>query len=438
MKNVIKSIAAGSPAAGTIAAPGDVLRKINGHEIGDILDYKYYSYNANLMIELTGAGDKLKVVRLRKPEGEDLGLEFDTFLMDKERSCANKCIFCFIDQLPEGMRETLYYKDDDVRLSFLQGNYVTLTNLTQNDIERIIKLRISPLNVSVHSLDPELRAHMLGIKNGAAGIRSLKTLASAGTTLNCQIVCCPYVNDGAQLVKTLQGLFALGDSIKSVSVVPVGLTKHRQGLAKLRPYNRDLALETVKTVRRFGEMSLRKLGKRLFFCADELYIKAGLRLPSNEHYEDYPQLENGVGMMRLFITEFMDELNNTPRSSSDGVETGSSFTVATGTASAGYLSKLIMTAAVKYGRIQGKIRPIRNDFFGSGVSVSGLVTGNDMIDQLKGNDLGSRLLIPINMLKHGEEIFLDDVTVSDLSQALGVPVRIVKQDGADFFRAILE
>ena len=432
MASKIKSIADGTPACGTIIRAGDVLRRINGHAIGDVLDYTFYTYDSRLILELWGADGGLKLVRLEKPEGLDIGLEFDTYLMDRERSCANKCVFCFIDQLPKGMRKTLYYKDDDVRLSFLQGNYVTLTNLSRADIERIIKLRVSPINVSVHTLDPKLRAFMLGIKNGEAGLGPLRRLAEAGITLNCQIVCCPGINDGARLERTLKGLYALGGSINSVSVVPVGLTKHRQGLARLNPFDKERAYETVKTVERFGKICLGKRGSRVFHCADELYIKAGLELPPHENYEDYPQLENGVGMMRLFTKQFMDELTNT-----EETEGGERFSIATGTAAARFLSKLLMTASGKYGKIPGKVYAIRNDYFGGGVTVSGLITGSDIIAQLKSKELGARLLLPINMLKHGEEVFLDDVTVEELSKELGVKVRIVKQNGADFLKAML-
>jgi len=301
MNALVKTITPGSPASMSIITPGDTLRKINGNKISDVLDYQYYSYDSRLLLELTGAYGKLKLVKISKPEGVDIGLEFDSFLMDKERSCANNCIFCFIDQLPGGMRDTLYYKDDDVRLSFLHGNYVTLTNLSNIDIERIIKLRISPINVSVHTLDPELRVFMLGTVKSKAGIDALKALSRAGIMLNCQIVCCPGINDGPELIKTIEGLIELGSGARSVSIVPVGLTKHRQGLTELRPFDKELALQTVLQVEHYGEKCLKEHDSRLFFCADELYMMAGLRLPPYEFYEDFPQLENGVGMMRLFI-----------------------------------------------------------------------------------------------------------------------------------------
>ena len=431
MNAVVKSIIPDTPAARTIIAPGDVLRKINGIAVGDVLDYKYLSYDRRLLIELSGADGKIKLVRIRKPEGPEPGLVFDTYLMDKQRSCANKCVFCFIDQLPGGMRDTLYYKDDDVRLSFLHGNYVTLTNLSDNDIKRIASYRVGPINVSVHTLDPALRAYMLGIKNGAGGIDALKTLADAGIVLNCQIVCCPGINDKQELSKTMSGLMELGSSINSVSVVPVGLTKHRQGLANLRPFDGKRAYETVARVERFGEKCLKTRGERVFFCADELYITARLRLPPHVFYEDYPQLENGVGMTRLLITQFQRAIKKpkTPNYKP--------FSIATGVAAFEYLTNLLKMVTKRYGKIKGKVFSIRNDFFGESITVSGLITGRDIIAQLKGRDIGSRLLIPINMLRSGENVFLDDMTVSDVSDDLGVPIRVVGPDGADLFDAFM-
>ena len=433
MNAVVKSIMPDSPAAGTIIAPGDVLCKINGVKIGDVLDYKYSSYDARLALELKSAGGKLKLVRMRKMPGEDLGLVFETYLMDKERSCANQCIFCFIDQNPKGMRKTIYYKDDDVRLSFLQGNYITLTNLSRQDVERIVKLRISPVNISIHTMNPGLRAYMLGNKDGGGGIEILRELSQAGVKVNCQIVCCPGINDGENLKETVKGLIALGRGINSVSVVPVGLTKHREKLTPLRPLDKELARQIIKMVSFYGEVCLRRRGFRVFYCADELYLKAGIALPPDDFYEEYPQLENGVGMMRLFISEFEQELEeiNNPKLQ------GGAFTVATGIAARKHLTKLLEMANEKCGNISGTVCGIRNDFFGESVTVSGLVTGRDLISQLQGQNLGSRLLIPRNMLKHGEDIFLDDTGVSDVSEALGVFIRVVKQDGADLLRAFL-
>ena len=435
---VVKAIASDSPVSKTIVTPGDILRRINGCAIGDVLDYKYLSYDNRLLLELTDPGGKIKLVRLKKPEGADLGLEFDAFLMDKQRSCANKCIFCFIDQLPAGMRPTLYHKDDDLRLSFFQGNYVTLTNLSQQDIERIVRLRVSPINVSIHTLNPRLRAYMLGTRNGDAGISAFRTLADAKIMLNCQIVCCPGINDGAELSRTIEGLMELGGCINSVSVVPVGLTKHRQGLLPIRAFSRGLAFKTVRQVGKYGEICLNRRGSRVFFCADELYIKAGLKLPPHRYYEEYPQLENGVGMMRLFISEFecAKRIEN-PEERSMRLANGDPkpFSIATGVAASKYLTNLLKTATEKYGNINGMVHAVRNRFFGDGVTVSGLITGGDIIAQLKNRDLGSRLLIPQNMLRNGENVFLDDVTVVEVSETLGLPIRVVKQDGADLLCA---
>jgi len=441
MNAIVKSLSPGSPAAGTIIKPGDVLRKINGIVINDVLDYEFYSYDSCLLLEFAGPAGKIKLVRLQKPEGMDPGIEFETYLMDKERCCANKCIFCFIDQLPRGMRKTLYYKDDDFRLSFLQGNYVTLTNLSDNDIERIIKQRISPVNVSLHTLDPGLRSYMLGRKSPKEtdrGIKAFQTLIKAGITINCQIVCCPGVNDGWELSKTIEGLITSGTCINSVSIVPVGLTKHRSGLPELQPFDRHLALQTVRQVEHYGKKCLKTRGSRVFYCADELYMMAQLDLPDNDFYEDYPQLENGVGMMRLFITEFEEELKSKSKAGVPHFEVEPAvYSIVTGALGRQYLTKLSKIITARYDTMVCNVYAVRNEFFGESVTVSGLVTGSDIITQLKDKVQGSKLLIPQNMLRSGEETFLDDITVTELSGTLGVPVRIVKQDGADLVHALL-
>jgi len=401
-----------------------------------------------LVLELAASNGKIKLVWLGKPEGLDLGLEFESYLMDNERHCANKCIFCFIDQLPEGMRETLYYKDDDVRLSFLQGNYVTLTNLSEKDIKRIIKLRISPINISIHTLNPKLRSYMLGGEKGGKAIEYIRALAKAGIKLNCQIVCCPGINDGWRLSRTIENIIRLGSCIKSVSIVPVGLTKHRQGLTELSPFNRVLALQTIRRVEKYGRKCLKNRGSRVFYCADELYMMAGLKLPPDGFYEDYPQLENGVGMMRLFITEFEIAMKSARKVSPEENKTAGNiktFSIATGALAYKYLTNLLKMITEKYDTISCDVYAIRNDFFGESVTVSGLVTGSDIITQLKGKNLGSKLLIPQNMLRDtgvskctdDEDVFLDGVTVSELSKTLGVPVYAVKHDGADLLKAIL-
>jgi len=454
MNAAIKSIIPGSPAAESDIAVGDLLIKINGRVIVDVLDYKFLSYDEDLTLELLGADKMRKLVRISKAEGADLGLEFDTFLMDKERSCANKCIFCFIDQNPPGMRETIYYKDDDMRLSFLQGNYITLTNLSKTDVKRIIRLRISPINVSIHTMEPKLRELMLGNKNAGASIEILRELAHAGILMNLQIVCCPGVNDKAHLQATIKSIIALGERVNSVSVVPVGLTKHRQGLFDLKAVDRDEARSIIRLVMHYSGWCLRDRDSRVFYCADELYIKAGLKLPADELYENYPQLENGVGMMRLLITEFEDELerltsrepkrneelfqsDSARNHADDGRPARHSFSVATGFAARKYLTNLLKLAKEKYDIMNGTVYGIRNDFFGDSVTVSGLVTGGDLVKQLYGQSLGSRLLIPQNMLRHGQTVFLDDMTLDDVSAKLRIPIRVVKQDGADLLSAFL-
>ena len=429
MGSVVKSVDVQSPAHKAGVRAGDTLLKIDGHEISDVLDYLYYSYDKKLVLELLSADGKMKKLRLSKKEGADAGLEFESYLMDNPRACCNRCVFCFVDQLPRGMRSTLYFKDDDARLSFLQGNYVTLTNLSEKEVQRIIDLKISPINVSVHSTDEELRSYLLGTKKGADGLRSLKRLAEAKITLNCQIVCCPGINDGENLMKTMRDLAEMFPSVQSVSIVPVGLTGHREGLENLRPFDKCGAEKLIADITAFSDECLEKFGTRMFFCADELYIAADMELPSDEFYEDYPQLENGVGMMRLLITEFESELQEPMLA--DGAE----FSVATGVAAANYLTNLLYIANKECDIISGKVFGIRNEFFGETINVAGLVTGSDIISQLSGKNLGSRLLISRNMLRQGENVFLDDITVEELSEKLGVPVRVVEQDGGDLLHA---
>ena len=430
MKEIIKSIEAGSPADNRRISPGDRLVSVNGHEINDVLDYKFHTYDEKLVLELEKPGGRRKKVHLRKPEGMDIGLNFDSYLMDRARSCANKCLFCFVDQLPDGMRSTLYFKDDDARLSFLQGNYITLTNLVPREVQRIIDLHVSPINVSVHATDPELRSLLLGNKNGGRGLEIMKRFSDAGIVMNCQIVCCPGLNDGAQLEKTMEDLTQMYPQVASVSIVPVGLTMHRQGLYALTPFDREKALETVKQVEEYSLKCLENYSSRIFFCADELYLKAGLPLPEDEFYEEYPQLENGVGLMRLLITEFDSALGYAEKGDY------TDFSVATGVSAAPFIEKLVRKAENMSPEIHGRVYPIENDFFGHTIDVAGLVTGGDIIKQLSGKELGERILIPRNMLRQGEGVFLDDVTVDELSARLGVPVRIVEQDGGDLADAV--
>ena len=427
-KTVITSVDRKSPADRRGVKAGETLKKVNGHDIVNVLDYKFYTYEPELTLTLEKDG-VTREVAVSKEEGEELGLNFETYMMDSPRSCANRCIFCFVDQLPKGLRETLYFKDDDARLSFLMGNYITLTNLTPREAQRIIDLHISPINISVHATEPELRCKLLGHKNAGAGIDLMKRFAAAGIQMNCQIVSCPGINDGEHLQRTLDDLAAMHPGVNSVSVVPVGLTKHREGLYPLEPYTEETASAVVDLVEAFAEKCLKELGTRLVWCSDEFYIQAGRAIPEDEYFEDYTQLENGVGMLRLLRTEFdsayalAEETEAMP------------FSIACGVAAAPYMAEIVDKAAGKC-HTKGKVYPIENHFFGTTITVSGLVTGGDLIDQLRGKELGERLLIPVNMLRHGQDVFLDDVTLAQVEEALGVPVQPVNQDGFDLCDAI--
>ena len=411
MYNTISSVDADCPLAGKVL-PGDELLFVNRHEIRDVLDYKYWTYDRKLLLEFRDAGK----IRVRKEEGQDLGLNFETYLMDRPTGCANRCVFCFVDQLPRGMRSTLYFKDDDARLSFLTGNYITCTNLSARELQRICDLRVSP----------ELRARLLGKPRGREIMDVLRRFADAGIFMDCQIVTVPGWNDGDALTRTMEDLASLHPNVNSVSVVPVGLTRHREGLTPLTPFDRETALRCVKQVEDFAEKCYVNYGSRLFFCSDELYLKAGLPLPEDEYYEGYPQLENGVGMLRLQETEFTEALEaEADHSPAPG------FSVATGMAAAPFLRSLAEKAGADC-----TVYPVPNDFLGHTIDVAGLLTGGDIIRHLRGKDLGARLLLPMTMLRHGEGVFLDDLTPADLERELGVPVVPVEVDGAKLLAAM--
>ncbi|MDR1132048.1 MAG: DUF512 domain-containing protein [Oscillospiraceae bacterium] len=431
MSSVIAKIEKHSPLLHK-ARVGDRLVSINGRRIEDVLDYKFFSYDKRLEVVLEDASGKRHTVTVRKHAAEDLGLDFETYLMDKARACRNHCVFCFIDQLPPGLRKSLYFKDDDARLSFLTGNYITLTNLSERELQRIIDLRISPINVSVHATDPELRARLLGNPDAARGYALLKRLAGGGITMNCQIVCCPGLNDGAALSQTMRELAALYPQVSSVSVVPVGLTKFRRQLRALRPFDRAGAAETLDRIDAFGDRCLQKYGSRIFFASDEFYLSAERAIPADDYYEDYAQLENGVGLLRLLETEFLSALEY-ESGKSDGVP----FSIATGVSAAPFLSKLLVTAVRKYGKIDGRVYAIVNEFFGHTINVAGLVTGRDLIAQLRGKPLGRRLLIPRCMLREGEGVFLDDVTVAQAEAELGVALIPIASGGGALLSAML-
>ena len=429
MSTVITSIDRRSPAERAGVHIGEKLLAIGGRPVEDVLDYRFFGYDRDPELELEAPDGSRRKVRVKKPEAEELGLGFETYLMDEPRPCSNHCLFCFVDQMAPGCRETLYFKDDDARLSFLMGNYITLTNLSPREAQRIIDLRISPINVSVHATDPKLRSALLGNRAGAESLEIMKRFGAAGIVMNGQIVLCPGWNDGEQLQRTMEDMAAWG--FASCSVVPVGLTKHREGLAKLRGVDRETAREVIDQVEAYGKKCLERFGTRMFFCSDELYIRAERPLPEEEYYEEYVQIENGVGLLRSLISEFEAGLRL-----EDGPVEASPYTIATGVSAAPFLRELAERAAEKTG-VSGQVAAIENNFFGPTVDVAGLVVGGDLIAQLKGRALGERVLIPVNMLRHGGDVFLDDLHVSDVERALGVPVTVVEQDGFDLLDAML-
>ena len=429
MSTVVKSVDRRSPADRAGVRPGEKLISIGGHPVEDVLDYRFFGYDRDPELVLEAPDGSRRTLRVKKPETEELGLNFETYLMDEPRPCSNHCLFCFVDQMAPGCRDTLYFKDDDARLSFLMGNYITLTNLSPREVQRIIDLRISPINVSVHATNPRLRSALLGSKAGGESLEAMRRFGAAGIVMNGQIVLCPGYNDGAELQRTMEDMAAWG--FASCSVVPVGLTKFREGLSKLRPVDRETAGQIIDQVDAFGEKRLEACGTRMFFCSDELYIRAGRPLPEEAYYEDYVQIENGVGMLRSLITEFEAALRL-----EDGAAEAAPYTIATGVSARPFLQQLADKARERTGAA-GQAVAIENDFFGHTIDVAGLITGGDLIAQLKGRDLGARLLIPVNMLRHGGDVFLDDLHVSDVEKALGIPVTVVEQDGFDLLDAML-
>lgn len=413
------------------AHPGDRLVSINGNPITDVLDYKYYAYDPELAVCLRRPDGTEHTVHVSKPLGGELGLDFETYLMDNAHSCANHCVFCFIDQMPPGMRPTLYFKDDDARLSFLMGNYMTLTNLSEREVQRIIHLHISPINVSVHTTDPQLHCTMLGNKNAERSLDYIQAFCKAGIVMNGQIVICPGWNDGDQLRRTLRDLTEW--QFSSCSLVPVGITKYRQGLAKLRPVSPEDARDIIAIAEEFGQENLRRFGTRRFFCADELYLRAGLPLPQEDYYEGYRQLENGVGMLRSLEQDFLSAMRLEEPDAAPPP-----FTIATGTAAAPFLRGLLEQAKAYFPRLEGQVIAVENDFFGHTIDVAGLLTGQDLSAQLQRVPSLGRVLLPLHMLRHGETVFLDDYTVARLADELGCPVQIVGIDGGDLLDAMLD
>lgn len=413
---------------------GDTLLRINGHEILDVLDYRFYMADSRLDIELLDPQGRPRRVRIDKDEYADIGLSFATYLMDQKRSCRNHCIFCFIDQLPSGMRESLYFKDDDARLSFLMGNYITLTNLSEREVQRIIDMHISPMNVSVHTTNPELRSKVMGNRFAGRSLDILYRLAKAGTGINCQLVLCRGINDGGELNRTLRDLGALYPAVQSVAAVPVGLSRYREGLYPLEPYDRESARRVVEQVEAFGADFAKKTGDRLVYAADEFYIKAGLAIPPAAFYGEFRQLENGVGMTALLTDEF-----EAARAASDirRLPRPRRVSIATGVAVKPFIEKLVREAEKDIAQLCGMVYAINNVFFGKNVDVSGLVTGSDLISQLSSQNLGDELLIPATMLRRERDRFLDDVTLEQVEKALGIRAVPVEADGGELFHALI-
>lgn len=414
---------------------GDWLVAINDRPVTDVLDYRFFLTDTSVRLSLLRDGQPLEVT-IQKREYDDIGLDFETPLMDKKHACENKCIFCFIDQLPKGMRKTLYFKDDDSRLSFLHGNFITMTNLHDHDIERIMEMHISPVNVSVHTTNPELRVKMMHNQRAGEVLDYLPRLAAAGITLCGQIVLCRGINDGEELDRSMRDLFALGEAMESVSIVPAGLTKYRDKLYPLTTYTPEEAAAVIRQVEAFAEECLATCGSRKFFCADELYLKAGLPLPHEDYYEGYAQIENGVGMITSLLTEFNSELPFLAEYLAD-FHPPRRVSLCTGVAAYPTIKSMAARLEAVVEGLEIHVYEIINHFFGESVTVAGLLTGRDMAEQLAGKELGDVLFIPENTLRADEDMFLDDMTPDELSARLGVPVKTSKNDGAAFVREML-
>ena len=411
---------------------GERLLAVNGNAVTDVLDYRFYITEKRVELLLQDESGRERTVALQKGEYDDIGLEFATYLMDKQHTCTNKCIFCFVDQMPPGMRESLYFKDDDARMSFLFGNYITLTNLSDADIDRIIKMRISPVNVSVHTTDPDLRTRLMINPHAGTSLRYLTRLAQAGIKINTQVVLCPGINDGPALSRTLCELGALWPAVQSIACVPVGLTKHRAGLPELHPYDKNTAKAVVETVEAFAQKHYECKGVRLAYPADEFFLLAGLELPKAAYYGDFDQLENGVGLLALLEDEFLDALENEEPRKVDKL-----VTIATGAAAFPMLSALAKRAEERFLGLKINVKLIKNDTFGHTITVAGLLTGRDVAAQLGGQALGDEVLLSASMLRHERDRFLDDETPESVAAALGVPVTPVDNDGWALLTALL-
>ncbi len=429
---VIASVQKGSPAYKAGIKAGDTLISIDSHSILDVLDYRFYQNSGRLSLEIINSKGKTKTVKIKKGEYDEIGLEFETYLMDKKHFCRNKCIFCFIDQLPKGLRDTLYFKDDDSRLSFLFGNYITLTNITEHEIERIINMHISPINISVHTTNPELRVKMMNNKNAGEALSVINRFNDAGIKINCQMVLVPDVNDGEELERTLRDLTALSNA-ECIAAVPVGLTKFRDNLAEIKPFSKENAAKTIDIIEKFGNECIKKYGTRRVFAADEFYILAQRELPKADFYEDFLQLENGVGLVPLLLSEVEEALKGKDCS----LDNERKITIATGEAALPFIRETVDKISKKCDNLKCEVIGIKNNFFGGEITVAGLVTATDIEEQLKGLDLGEELLIPSVMLRDGGDMFLDSVTLEELSSRLNVKITPVDNDGYLLLDSIL-
>lgn len=438
----IKEVVPGSIAEELEVEAGDTLIEVNGQPVEDVFDYHYLTNEEYLTVLIRKADGEEWELEIEKEFEEDLGIVFENSLMDEYRSCRNKCIFCFIDQMPKGMRDTLYFKDDDSRLSFLQGNYVTLTNMSDHDIDRIIQYHLEPINISFHTMNPKLRCKMLNNRFAGDIFPKVKRLAEAGIEMNGQIVLCKGINDGQELEYSIEQLTDYMPCLKSVSVVPVGLTKFREGLYPLEPFDGKDAAMVIDCIERWQKKIYKSSGCHFIHASDEWYILAGRDFPEEERYDGYLQLENGVGMMRLLYEETRQQILGMEGAEEEKVscilKAGKrEISLATGKLAAPHMERLYSLVKEKYSNVVLHIYEIENRFFGERITVSGLITGTDLSMQLKGKELGTELLLPVSMMRSGEKVFLDDMTVEQLENALQIKVRIVKSSGCDFVKALL-
>ncbi len=432
-KHIVKRVESGSIAEEMEIEAGDEIVSINGKKIEDIFDYQYFTEDEHILVLVRKKNGEEWELEIDKDEDEDLGIEFENGLMDNYRSCHNKCIFCFIDQMPKGMRESLYFKDDDSRLSFLQGNYITLTNMSEHDIDRIIKYRLGPINISFQTTNPELRCKMLNNRFAGEALKKVDRLFEAGISMNGQIVLCKGVNDGRELERSISDLSKYIPCLESVSVVPVGLSRFRDGLYPLEPFTKEEAKEVLKTIHSWQDKIYAEHGTHFIHAGDELYFLAEEPIPEADSYDGYIQYENGVGMVRSFIDEFEEELEGRAADASIRRE----ISLVGGMIMKRTKDELLAKLNKKFPNIAVHNYAIRNDFFGERITVTGLLTGKDILAQLEGQPLGEMLYLPVNLLRSGSETLLDDITVSDISRALQVPVDIVESDGRDFVRKIV-